>query len=62
MGTNIHARVPNFTPWDGMYFFFDHEYKAKCHTAQTLSNRALNACLGSAFFKFLQKFLEERYL
>ena len=60
MRTNIHAGVPNSTPWDG--FFFDHEYTAKCHTAQTLTKRALNACLGSAYFKYKQKFLEEGYL
>ena len=28
------------------------------HTAQTLSNRALNACLGGAYFKYQQKFLD----
>ena len=56
MGTNIPAyyRVPNSSPWDD--FFFDDEYMAKCHTAQTLSNRSLDTCPGSAYFKYQQKF------
>ena len=51
MGTNIHTGVPNSTSWDG--FFFDHEYTAKCHTGKAKNP---NACVGSAYFKYDQKF------
>ena len=59
MGTSIHARVPNSCFCDG--FFFDHEYMFKCKTAQTQSAKALNACSGSAYFKYQQKFFEDHY-
>ena len=59
MGTSIHARVPNSCFCDG--FFFDHEYMFKCNTAQTQSAKALNACPGSAYFKYQQKFFEDHY-
>ena len=55
MGTSIHARVPNSCFCDG--FFFHHEYMFKCNRAQTQSAKALNACPGSAYFKYQQKFL-----
>ena len=42
-------------------FFFDHEYTFKCNRAQTQSAKALNACPGSAFFKYQQKFFEDHY-
>ena len=57
MGTSIHAGVPNSCFCDG--FFFDHEYMFKCNKAQTQSVKALNACPGSAYFKFQQKFFED---
>ena len=50
MGTSIHARVPNSCFCDG--FVFDHEYMFKCNKAQTQSAKALNACPGSAYFKY----------
>ena len=53
----MYGRVPNSTSSDG--FFFEHDYTTKCQTAQTLSNRALNAFVGSAYFKYQQKLLEE---
>ena len=59
MGTSIHARVPNSCFCDG--FFFDHEYMFKCNTAQTQYARAVNACPGSAYFKYQQKFFEDHY-
>ena len=58
-GTSFHARVPNSCFCDS--FFFDHEYMFKCNTAQTQSAKALNACPGSAYFKYQQKFFEDRY-
>ena len=42
-------------------FFFDHEYMFKCNTAQIQSAKALNACPGSAYFKYQQKFFEDHY-
>ena len=33
----------------------------KSNTAQTQSAKALNACPGSAYFKYQQKFLEDHY-
>ena len=59
MGTSIHARVPNSCFCDG--FCFDREYMFKCNTAQTQSAKALNACPGSAYFKYQQKFFEDHY-
>ena len=59
MGTSIHARLPNSCFCDG--FFFDHEYMFKCNTAQTQSAKALNACPGSAYFKYQQKSFEDHY-
>ena len=59
MGTSIHARVTNSCFCDG--FFFDHKYMFKCNTAQTQSAKALNACPGSAYFKYQQTFLEDHY-
>ena len=52
-------RVLNFCFCDG--FFFDHEYMFKCNTGQTQSAKALNACPGSAYFKYQQKFFEDHY-
>ena len=51
MGTSIHARMPNSC--------FCDEYMFKCNTAQTQSPKALNACPGSAYFKYQQKFFED---
>ena len=31
----------------------------KCNTAQTQSAKAINACPGSAYFKYQQKFFED---
>ena len=59
IGTSIHARVPNSCFCDGL--FFDHEYMFKCNTAQTQSAKALNACPGSPYFKYQQKFFEDHY-
>ena len=56
MGTSIHARVPNSCFCDG--FFFDHKYMFKCNTAEIQSAKALNACPGSAYFKYQQRFFE----
>ena len=42
-------------------FFFNHKYMFKCITAQTQSAKALNACPGSAYFKYQQKFFEDHY-
>ena len=53
MGISIHARVPNSCFCDG--FLFDHKYMFKCNTVQTQSAKALNACTGSAYFKYQQK-------
>ena len=59
MGTSIHARVTNSCFCDGA--FFDHKYMFKCNTAQIQSAKALNACPGSAYFKYQQKFFEDNY-
>ena len=60
MGTSIHARVPNSCCWDN--FFFDHEYIVKCSLAQSSSQKALDACAGSAYFKYQQEFFPDHCL
>ena len=59
VGTSILARVPNSCFCDG--FFFDHKYMSRCNTVQTQSAKALNACPGSAYFKYQQKCFEDHY-
>ena len=47
------------TPLRGMASLATNRYTAKCHTAQTISYRALNTCLGGAYFKYQQSSLRK---
>ena len=57
MRTSVHARVPDVCSWDG--FFFYHDYIVKC--SMSSSAKALQACAGSACFKYQQDFFSGHY-
>ena len=57
MGTSIHARVPNSCCWDFLIMSIWLNV-----VWQSSSQKALDACAGSAYFKYQQEFFSGHYL